>query len=49
MEPESLADGIEKLINDKGLRNKYGQAAYERKSAYQNGLDEFLNLLGERA
>lgn len=48
MNPKSLADAIENLIMDSGLRKKYGDAARSRKGAYQEGLNEFLNLLGER-
>ena len=46
MNPESLAEEIEKLIKDPDLRKRYGQAAYNRGLSYEKELKDFLSLVG---
>ena len=46
MDPESLAQEIEKLIKDPDMRRRYGQAACERKLSYEEYPKDFLSLAG---
>lgn len=45
MDPESLARAIADLLDHPERRQALGRAAYERESAHQKGLEEFLSLL----
>lgn len=44
--PESICDGIQKLIHDPDLRNRLGRKASERSFEDREGLEKLLELVG---